>query len=161
MKRTICCLGLVVLSLLSFFAGQSHRTDAKQDADSTIPVHPIVGSWVVRDSSRIWPTELFTVTFTSDGTVILVDANGEVGNGVWSPTPYELSDTVVQFGIVFLGSDGTGAAGFKQVGYADVTEDGNSLVEDTSLPGGGDFRGARITAGPSFTEVPPESTPST
>ena len=85
MRRVTAMVALFVTLLLSFMALASSSLAQDSTPQAGIipePVHPIIGTWIVADPEGA-PA---LTSFTSDGTVTDVEADGTVGLGVWQPT---------------------------------------------------------------------------
>ncbi len=87
MRRVSTMIALTVALLLHFvaIAGHSRAQDATPQAGIIPePIHPIVGTWIVNDLGPGASPSL--TSFTSEGIVTDVEADGGVGLGVWQPT---------------------------------------------------------------------------
>ena len=85
MRRVTALIALFVTLMLGFMTlvGSSRAQEATPQAGIILePVHPIVGTWIV--TSPDGAPEL--TSFTSDGVVTDIEADGTVGLGVWQPT---------------------------------------------------------------------------
>src|SRR5215216_1839975 len=106
MRRIQVITPIFVILVGAFVFGSFHFARTIDPVGAEDSTNQIVGSWVITDHAGIWSTELSLVTFNSDGTVLLTDAFGQAGHGTWIAT----DDGPIQFGIIMLGTDGTGSS---------------------------------------------------
>ena len=158
------------------------RAIAQETTPAAMASHPMVGAWMASTPSGLAPGIFFP-----DGTVIItvpVTGNSPLGTtfvstqpGTWEP----VSERGIHFTCVQLHSDanGTYVGSITVDGHPVVSEDGQSLVDDSLesgptirdaqgtvldvLRGGPPVTGVRMGVGaPGFPEVsPPASTPTT
>lgn len=104
MRRISVLLSAVAVVLLGLFAaGRATLGTVAQDVTADTADHPVVGSWLLRDSA--FPEEAPTlVQFHADGTYLQVEAEGGVGIGVWEATGER--SAAVTFVEQFVGEDG-------------------------------------------------------
>lgn len=85
MRRILALVSLFALLVLGFasLASSSFAQDSTpQPGILPEPVHPLIGTWIVTDPDGA-PA---LTSFTSDGTVTDVEADGTTGLGTWQPT---------------------------------------------------------------------------
>lgn len=137
MRRVSTIIALSVTLLLGFvaIAGSTRAQEATPLAGVIPePIHPIVGTWIVTDLGP--ETSPSVTSFTSDGVVIDVEADGGVGLGVWQPTgertaaftmivPLAFEDFYATIQInVTVSIDASGDSGIAEYTYTAVLADG-------------------------------------
>src|SRR5215207_5139777 len=70
----------VVLGVVAIGQARSGKSAEQSEQPAA---HPIVGAWLVHDSSHLWPTTEVLVTFHGDGSVIATTADGVTAHGAW------------------------------------------------------------------------------
>ncbi len=142
MRRSAVSLSLALVVLFSFVPG-GMRPHAQEATPPTMSTHPIVGTWlaILTGTGGAWAE-----TFAADGSVVIGFPATETGNpiagadgvtylgpgvGVWEPTgPHSVAFTVIQ---ALSDAAGTPLGSLTIDGYLELSEDGQTFVDDWTL----------------------------
>ena len=139
---TMIALSIMLLLGLAAIADSTRAQDATPQAGIIPePIHPIVGTWIVNDLGPEGSPSL--ASFTSDGVVTDIEAEGGVGLGVWQPTgertaaftmviPFADEEFYATIQInVSVSIDASGDSGTADYSYTAVLADGT--VADSGM----------------------------
>ena len=121
------------------------RADSQSPTDASNPAtHPVVGSWIMSDSSRAAsPTITRLITFHSDGSVIFTTQDGMTSHGAWQP----IGERSAEFNIIQFGAGSIPDELTRFLGTVEVLEDGDTFIRSSAIIGGDKVRGERILSG--------------
>jgi hypothetical protein len=108
-------------------------TSAANDIDA-LASHPLVGSWLVTDSSGLAPTARMLMTFNADGTAIATDERGTTWQGSWKATGERTA------GYTFLSL----TPSMKNMGQAEVESGDMTWIRSSSIINGDKIKAERI-----------------
>ncbi len=165
MRRLVTLFSAATLLLVGGVIGTS--AVASGATDTTLPssteAHPLVGTWMISDTSDPENPSPFVAAFSADGTFVQVE-EGDVGLGVWEPTgPTSAALTITeQLSAEEMGIEG---ASFTLRATIEVAPDGQSLTAEYTVElsgaegaptgeyGPGSATGTRVVVEPMGTPV--------